>query len=740
MIYDDSIKPILQEYIEGFNTTIMVYGVTGAGKTHTVFGAMGNEESNELGILAYSMGFLLAQPNYRYRMSYLEIYNESVKDLLGEGVNLTVMEDSKGKTRVPNLTRNEVRSVEDVFHLVGIGNQLRKMAKTNSNKFSSRSHAIIQISSYKITEKGYVKSKLSFVDLAGCERIIGAQTHGERLTEGSNINRSLLALGKVTSKLSLNKKGVFIPYRDSKLTRLLKDSLGGNARTVFITCITPKLSQLDETFHSLFFSLTAKSIQSSVRKNVEISSFGERKSSLSPSTHMKNEVESERIKVLEEQVGILKKALRIEKGGRGAIQNLFTELVNGMEEQYELKTSLREIEDLQKTNTRTLSVKLSELDEADPGTAKYISVESDIKNLREIIKENNSLRIDILKRMTVLDREREEWVMKSSKDISQSSNKRLRSQSIHKSKDTCNSSLSHLRKIVSRKDLVESLEDEPTSSTKKCVRILQQEFDETLHESADIIKTNKCSPLRSKVLKMVDDRLKNRSSEMPKEYKERKRELDYCSPSPHNLTQEKENSSPIFITFSSDKPHPASSTPLQDPLATPLSQAPSPSPSPGPAHLAHPSCSFSSSLYPIRPILSSPLSKKGALSKTNTIERTRSIRRLEQQTTQDRIKSHDSSENQSPESISAQSSRIATFKKQIKMVSLFLSKFEKKAMEKGAFEIYKVVKMLLDEDRARNFKVAPEDKYLIKKMKVFCKQFQNMWEVEDQEDIHFQIN
>jgi kinesin family protein 18/19 len=116
-------------------------------------------------------------------------------------------------------------------------------------------------------EQKYLESKLSFIDLAGSERVSLAQNMGLRITEGSNINKSLLALGKVINKLSEKRNGVYIPYRDSKLTRLLKDSLGGNTRTVLITCITPNRGQKDETIHSLNYAFRAKKIKTDLKRN-----------------------------------------------------------------------------------------------------------------------------------------------------------------------------------------------------------------------------------------------------------------------------------------------------------------------------------------------------------------------------------------------------------------------------------------------------------------------------------------
>lgn len=269
-IFDSSIQKQIQAFLEGYNTCVMVYGVTGAGKTHTIFGSMGSEGSDELGVIAYTLAHLLSYENISYRISYLEIYNERVKDLLGGKKDLTIRETSDGKIVIPDLEVRSITSISEVFSMVLEGNKQRKMAKTNRNQFSSRSHAIFQIEATIPTQNGYVRPKLSFVDLAGCERITSNKIIVKRQKEGSKINKSLLALRNVISKLSLNRTNSFINYRDSKLTRVLKDSLGENTRTILITCITPQFSQIEETFHSLQFSLVAKKIYSEVHRNEEV--------------------------------------------------------------------------------------------------------------------------------------------------------------------------------------------------------------------------------------------------------------------------------------------------------------------------------------------------------------------------------------------------------------------------------------------------------------------------------------
>jgi kinesin family member 18/19 len=180
------------------------------------------------------------------KISYLEIYNEHVIDLLDDKqAPLMIVEDPVRGVFVPELREIEVDHPSELIELIVNGNNRRTMASTSANEFSSRSHAILQISiqtsenSLRMSNQIFY-SKLSLIDLAGSERAASTSNRGQRMVEGANINRSLLSLGNCINILSdKNKMGSFVPYRDSKLTRLLKDSLGGNTKTCMIACISP---------------------------------------------------------------------------------------------------------------------------------------------------------------------------------------------------------------------------------------------------------------------------------------------------------------------------------------------------------------------------------------------------------------------------------------------------------------------------------------------------------------------
>lgn len=229
---------------------------------------IGNSPDQEHGIVYYAFKRLTEEPQCTIQISYVEIYNEQVKDLLGQDDNLMVTESATGEVVVQGLSTRPIGSFDEMIEYIKMGNMRRKMAKTCANAFSSRSHAILQIHVRRKISNSYTQSKLSFIDLAGSERVELTQNKGLRLHEGSNINKSLFALGKVINKLSEKNSDGYVPYRDSKLTRLLKDSLGGNTKTVLITCISTHKLQSDETIHSLNYAVRAKKIKLHVSSNI----------------------------------------------------------------------------------------------------------------------------------------------------------------------------------------------------------------------------------------------------------------------------------------------------------------------------------------------------------------------------------------------------------------------------------------------------------------------------------------
>lgn len=269
--------------MNGVNSACFAYGMTGAGKTYTMLGDIYRHGPGESGLCILAADLLFSKiaaesdRAHEVRVSYLEIYNEQVRDLLSDsgGAALMIVEDPIRGVVVPALTEYPIESSVGLTELILKGNERRTMAETSVNQFSSRSHAILQIAlesrgrSEPAALATYTVSKLSLIDLAGSERAAGSNNHGLRLLEGAKINRSLLALGNCINILSDRAKaGAFVPYRDSKLTRLLKDSLGGNTRTVMIACISPTAACYEETINTLKYAERAKKIKKKVVRNV----------------------------------------------------------------------------------------------------------------------------------------------------------------------------------------------------------------------------------------------------------------------------------------------------------------------------------------------------------------------------------------------------------------------------------------------------------------------------------------
>ena len=283
-IFNNTTKPLIDGIINGFNATVFAYGATGAGKTYTM---LGNDENP--GIMPLTFGELFKEikkysnREYTIKLCYLEIYNENIKDLLiNNGPNLELREDPNKGLFINGITEIITKSGEHILSILKKGNKNRTTEATNANQTSSRSHAILQIIvSYKekINEndnKNNINNnikygKLSLIDLAGSERASVTKNKGMRLFEGANINKSLLTLGNCINALSeYNVKGTksHIPYRDSKLTRLLKDSLGGNSRTVMIANISPFIYSFDDTYNTLNYADRAKHIKTRVKVNI----------------------------------------------------------------------------------------------------------------------------------------------------------------------------------------------------------------------------------------------------------------------------------------------------------------------------------------------------------------------------------------------------------------------------------------------------------------------------------------
>ncbi|PSN65146.1 kinesin family protein-like protein [Corynespora cassiicola Philippines] len=277
-VYEATTKPLLDSVLEGYNATVFAYGATGCGKTHTITGT-----AQQPGIIFMTMqelferiGEMQEHKVTEITLSYLEIYNEQIRDLLVEGGSkqqLMLREDANQAVSVAGLSSHRPQNVQEVMDMIIRGNEYRTMSPTEANATSSRSHAVLQINvSTKdrnaAVNEPHTMATLSIIDLAGSERASVTKNRGERLLEGANINKSLLALGSCINALCDSRKRNHVPYRNSKLTRLLKFSLGGNCRTVMIVCVSPSSAHFDETQNTLRYANRAKNIQTKVTRNV----------------------------------------------------------------------------------------------------------------------------------------------------------------------------------------------------------------------------------------------------------------------------------------------------------------------------------------------------------------------------------------------------------------------------------------------------------------------------------------
>ncbi|KAI6211810.1 Kinesin-like protein [Aphelenchoides besseyi] len=272
-IYNDIVYPLVESVVEGYNGTVFAYGQTGSGKTFSMQGD--DRVPAQRGIIPrtfeqiYESIATISHTKFLVHVSYLEIYNEEIRDLLGENrqQKLDIKEHGDRGVFVAGLSMHVCHDVKDCLRLMDTGFNNRHVGATLMNKDSSRSHSIFTIYVEALSDNGSIRmGKLNLVDLAGSERQAKTGATGERFKEATKINLSLSALGNVISAL-VDGKSTHIPYRDSKLTRLLQDSLGGNTKTVMIACISPSDNNYDETLSTLRYANRAKNIKNLPRIN-----------------------------------------------------------------------------------------------------------------------------------------------------------------------------------------------------------------------------------------------------------------------------------------------------------------------------------------------------------------------------------------------------------------------------------------------------------------------------------------
>mgnify|MGYP000137747334 FL=1 len=402
-IYEKTAKALVNKVCEGYNATCFAYGSTGAGKTHTMFGHV------EPG-LVYLVFKDMFEKVSKVKVSYLEIYNEVVKDLLGQSKNLLIVEDPIKGVNVLDLTEIQVDSLEQLTGLIQTGNNNRAMAPTSANEFSTRSHAVLQLT----VESNSTSSKLSLIDLAGSERAASTENRGKRMQEGALINKSLLALANCINILSdPRKKGQYVPYRDSKLTRLLKESLGGNTATIMIACVSPAWSSYEETLNTLNYAQRAASITTKTTKAakvVDVNNYMEIIQSL------RNEIEHLRTQLAKDSLGetdISKELVKSQEEKKqlqkevpaeldeSTVCSLSQALIGNFEEHWELKQSIKEIETLNEQNKESLKAKLASIESAckSEDSQQAEEIKKQILSIQRNIKDNEAKRNEFLQNL-----------------------------------------------------------------------------------------------------------------------------------------------------------------------------------------------------------------------------------------------------------------------------------------------------------------------------------------------------
>lgn len=278
-VYEIAAKPIVESVLEGFNGTVLTYGQTSSGKTHTMTGPS-IDDPEQRGIIPRMVGTVFQNIDeaddhleFTVKVAYCEIYLEKIRDLLcPEKQNLKMAEDKSRGIYIVDLSEEYASNEADVYALMKLGYKNREVGATNMNEGSSRSHAIfmLTVTQNNTRDLSAKSGKLYLVDLAGSEKVGKTGAEGKRLDEAKNINKSLSTLGLVIFSLT-DGKSTHVPYRDSKLTRVLQDSLGGNSKTSLIITCSPASYNEQETLSTLRFGVRAKAVKNKPKVNKEYS-------------------------------------------------------------------------------------------------------------------------------------------------------------------------------------------------------------------------------------------------------------------------------------------------------------------------------------------------------------------------------------------------------------------------------------------------------------------------------------
>ncbi|GIL46590.1 hypothetical protein Vafri_3551 [Volvox africanus] len=407
-VYNGTVRDLIGGVLQGINTTVFAYGATGSGKTYTMVGT-----PQDPGLMVLCLEKIFADRDTSHRdeefcvtCSYLEVYNEIIYDLLVKSSSpLELREDPELGVVVAGLKHITVTSAAEIMTLLEDGNRRRKTEATDANASSSRSHAVLEITvkrtpknHYKVTQ---LRGKLSLVDLAGSERAAETNNAGQKLRDGANINRSLLALANCINALGKANSGKsaasYVPYRNSKLTRLLKDGLSGNSRTAMVATVSGSSDQYHHSINTLKYADRAKEIKTHVVQNV-----GTVESHVADYQriidNLQSEVQDLRAQLIEREAARppgVSKPRTSEEDLLALIGKLVEEMNDNIEERINLQKALFEIEDANLYNKHEMG-QLEEFLDTGKGSAR------DITEARE-------RRAEVLEATRENDRERERY-------------------------------------------------------------------------------------------------------------------------------------------------------------------------------------------------------------------------------------------------------------------------------------------------------------------------------------------
>ncbi|OIV93026.1 hypothetical protein TanjilG_20688 [Lupinus angustifolius] len=335
-------SPMAISVLDGYNVCIFAYGQTGTGKTFTM---EGTDQNRGVNYRTLELLFKISKERsetfaYDISVSVLEVYNEQIRDLLATGPTskrLEIKQGSEGSHHVPGVVEAKVDNVSEVWNVLQAGSNARAVGSNNINEHSSRSHCMlcIMVRAKNLMNGECTKSKLWLVDLAGSERLARTDVQGERLKEAQNINRSLSALGDVISALAA--KSSHIPYRNSKLTHLLQDSLGGDSKTLMFVQISPSDQDVGETLSSLNFATRVRGVElGPVKKQIDMSELQKLKAMLEKA-RSECRIKDESIRKLEENL----QSTESKAKGKDNIHKNLHEKIKELEGQIELKAAMQ---------------------------------------------------------------------------------------------------------------------------------------------------------------------------------------------------------------------------------------------------------------------------------------------------------------------------------------------------------------------------------------------------------------